>query len=232
MEDYEDHFIAKKSSSLSECEVIVLLFLFVTSRSCTSTYASSWLRIIEQVQNIIHKIVLMWVLFVVESWFKRLLKDGDDICAIGCWDKFQRAINLFKELVAAIDSLFLQIYFVCDADARNVRALIAHFSVPVSQIGIGHFSCHIEYQNANVRAKVVSRMQFIERLLTGRVPNVYRKVISVLIALTYQLCKFNYWWYSCSGTLSGRALMMFSPRCYQLNKTIIGQPIKFFILRH
>ena len=193
MEDYEDHFIAKKSSSLSECEVIVLLFLFVTSRSCTSTYASSWLRIIEQVQNIIHKIVFVWVLFVVESWFKSLLKDGDDICAIGCWDKFQRAINLFKELVAAIDSLFLQINFVRDADARNVRALIAHFSVPVSQIGIGHFSCHIEYQNANVRAKVVSRMQFIERLLTGRVPNVYRNVILVRKTLTYQLCKFNYW---------------------------------------
>ena len=71
-------------------------------------------------------------------------------------------------------------------------ALIAHFSVPVSQIGIGHFSCHIEYQNANVRAKVVSRMQFIERLLTGRVPNVYRKVDLAYKTLTYQLYKFNY----------------------------------------
>ena len=114
----------------------------------------------------------MWVLFVVESLFKCLLKDGDNICAIGRWDKFQRAINLFEELVAAIDGLLLQIYFVRDADARNVRALIAHFSVPVPQIGIGNLPRHIEYQNANVRAKVVSRMQFIERLLTGSVPNV------------------------------------------------------------
>ena len=117
----------------------------------------------------------MRILFVVKSLFKRLLKDGDNICAISRWDEFQRAINLFKELVAAIDGLLLQIYFICDADARYVRALIAHFSVPVSQIGIGYFSCHIKYQNANVRAKVVSRVQFIKRLLTGSVPNVYKK---------------------------------------------------------
>ena len=54
---------------LSEREVIILLlFLFLVSRSCTtasSSYASSWLRVIEQVQNIIHKIVLVRVLFVV-----------------------------------------------------------------------------------------------------------------------------------------------------------------------
>ena len=161
---------------LSECEVIVLLFLlFVSSRSCTSSYASCWLRIVEQVQNIIHKIVFVWILFVVKSLFKRLLKDGDDVCAIGCRDKFQRAIDFFKELVAAIDSLFLQINFVRDADAGNMWALIAHFSIPVSQIGIGNLSCHIEYQNANVRAKVVSRVQFIERLLSSSVPNVYKK---------------------------------------------------------
>ena len=163
---------------LSECEVIVLLFLlFVSSRSCASSYASCWLSIVEQVQNIIHKIVFMWVLFVVKTLFKRLLKDGDDVCAIGCWDKFQRAINLFKELVAAVNSLFLQIYFVRDADAGNMWALIAHFCVPVPQIGIGNLSCHIKYQNANVRAKVVSRVQFIERLLSSSVPNVYRKII-------------------------------------------------------
>ena len=108
----------------------------------------------------------------MESLFKRLLKDGDDICAIGCWDKFQRAINLFKELVAAIDSLFLQINFVRDADARNVRALIAHFSVPVPQIGVGNFPGHIKYQNTDVRAKVVRRMQFIERLLASSIPNI------------------------------------------------------------
>ena len=51
-------------------------------------------------------------------------------------------------------------------------ALIAHFCVPVPQIGIGNLSSHIKYQNANVRAKVVSRVQFIERLLTSSVPNV------------------------------------------------------------
>ena len=54
---------------LSEREVIILLlFLFLVSRSCTtasSSYASSRLRVIEQVQNIIHKIVLVRVLFVV-----------------------------------------------------------------------------------------------------------------------------------------------------------------------
>ena len=172
-----------KSWLLSEGEfVIILLFLLcVTSRSCTTAYASCWFRIVKQVQNIIHKIIFMWVLFVVKTLFKCLLKDGDDVCAIGCWDKFQRAINLFKELVAAIDSLFLQIYFVCDADARNMWALIAHFCVPVPQIGIGNLSCHIKYQNANVRAKVVSRVQFIERLLSSSVPNVYKKIILITL---------------------------------------------------
>ena len=108
----------------------------------------------------------------MEAGLEGLLKDGDNVCAIGRWDKFKRASDLFEELVAAIDGLLLQIYFVRDADARNVRALIAHFSVPVPQVGVSNLAGHIEYQDANVRAKVVSRMQFIEGLLAGSVPNV------------------------------------------------------------
>ena len=64
-------------------------------------------------------------------------------------------------------------YIVRDADARDVRALVSHLSVPISQIRVGDLSRHIEDHNADMRAEVICRMQLIERFLTSRVPNVY-----------------------------------------------------------
>lgn len=55
-----------------------------------------------------------------------------------------------------------------------MRALVSHLGVPVPQVSVGHFSRHIEDHDADVRAKVISRMQLVERFLASRVPNVYK----------------------------------------------------------
>ena len=54
-----------------------------------------------------------------------------------------------------------------------MRALVPHLRVPVSQIRVGDLSRHIEDHNADMRAKVICRMQLIERFLSSSVPNVY-----------------------------------------------------------
>ena len=70
----------KCGSIESESEVIVLLLLL--SRSTTS-YTSGWLGIVEQVQNIVHKVVLMWILLVVKASFQGLLEDCYNVGAVG-----------------------------------------------------------------------------------------------------------------------------------------------------
>ena len=52
-------------------------------------------------------------------------------------------------------------------------ALVSHLGVPVPQICVGDLARHIEDHNADVRAEVICRVQLVERLLAGRVPNVY-----------------------------------------------------------
>ena len=108
----------------------------------------------------------------MEPGFKRLRKDGDNIGAIGGWDELKRALDLLKELIATIDGLLLEVDFVSDANAGNVRALIAHFSVPVSQIRVGHLSRDIEDHDANVGAEVIRWVKLVEWLLSRSVPNV------------------------------------------------------------
>ena len=102
-----------------------------------------------------------------------MLEDGDDVGAVRGRYELKRAIDLFKEFVAAVDCLLLHVDLVGDADAGDVRALVAHLRVPVPQIGVGHLARHVENHDADVRAEVVRRVQLIERFLTRCVPDIY-----------------------------------------------------------
>ena len=51
-------------------------------------------------------------------------------------------------------------------------ALVSHLGVPVPQVCVGDLARHIEDHDADVRAEVIRRVQLVERLLAGRVPNV------------------------------------------------------------
>ena len=84
-------------------------------------------------------------------------------------------MDFFEELVAAIYGLLLEVNFVCDADARNMGALVAHLRIPVPQVGVGYLARHVKYHNADMCSEVVSRVQLIERLLSRRVPNVFSR---------------------------------------------------------
>ena len=91
-----------------------------------------------------------------------------------------------------------------------MRALVSHLGVPVPQIRVGHFSRHIEDHDADVRAKVISWMQFVERFLASRVPDVYAQTSQWIsrgclnarmnFNFTYQLYMSYFRWCSCSGT--------------------------------
>ena len=141
----------------------------------SASYPPRRLRVVQQVENIVHEIILMWIELVMQASFQTLLEDGDHIRAIGCRYELQRAANLFKELVSAIDGLLLQVDLVSNADAGNVRALVSHLSVPVAQISIGDLACDVENHDAYVGAEVVRRVKLIERLLTCSIPDVYSK---------------------------------------------------------
>lgn len=54
-----------------------------------------------------------------------------------------------------------------------MRALIPHLSEPVAQICVSDLASDIKDHDADVGAEVVRWVQFIERFLTGCVPNVY-----------------------------------------------------------
>ena len=57
-------------------------------------------------------------------------------------------------------------------------ALVSHLGVPVPQVCVGDLARHIEDHDADVRAEVIRRVQLVERLLAGRVPNVYIVIIT------------------------------------------------------
>lgn len=114
----------------------------------------------------------MGILFVVEPSFQGLLEDCYDVGSVGSGDKFKGALNLLEELVSAIYGLFLEINLVSYANARNMRTLIPHLGVPVAQVCVGHLARNIEHHDADMRSKVICRMQFVEGLLPCRVPNV------------------------------------------------------------
>ena len=66
----------------------------------------------------------------------------------------------------------MEVDFVRDADARDMRALVSHLSVPISKIRVGHLSRDIEYHDTDMGAKVVRRVQLVKRLLASRIPNI------------------------------------------------------------
>ena len=88
-------------------------------------------------------------------------------------------------------------------------ALVSHLGVPVPQICVGDLARHIEDHDADVRAEVICRVQLVERLLAGRVPNVYlthtiHRLIRIYVwgsvGFTYQLYMSYFRLCSCSGT--------------------------------
>ena len=87
-----------------------------------------------------------------------MLENSNYISTIGRWYELERTADFFEEFVAAIGCLLKQINFVCDANARDVWALVTHLTIPVSQIGVSDFSCHVEDHDAYVSAKVVGGM--------------------------------------------------------------------------
>ena len=171
--DYKHWVKKEKQRALgqSESEVIVLLLLLVIISGCSAD-ASGWLSVVQQVQNVIHEVVLVRIFLVVKSCFKGLLKDGNNVGAICGRYEFKWALNLLNKLVATVHSLLLHINLVGNDNAGNVRALISHLRVPSTKILVSHLAGHVEYHYCNVSAEIVSWMQFIEWFLPGRVPDV------------------------------------------------------------
>ena len=114
----------------------------------------------------------MRVFLIVGTHFEGLLENGDDVCAICGADKVKRAADFFNEFVPARRDLLVHINFVGDHDARNMRAVTAHLLVPVLKIRVGDLSLRVEHQDAHVCTEVISRVQFIERLLSRRIPDI------------------------------------------------------------
>jgi len=148
----------KGNSRLSERKIVVLL-LFLLGRSSDPP---RWLRVVQQVQNIVHKVVLVRVLLVVEPRLERLLKDGHNVGAVRCGHKLKWTVNFFYKLVASVGRLLLQIHFVGDHDAGDVWTLVAHLRIPIPQVRVSHLARHVEHHNTDVSAEVICRVQLIE----------------------------------------------------------------------
>ena len=118
----------------------------------------------------------MRIFLVVKASLQSLLENCNDVGTVGSGNEFKRALDFLEELVASVDSLLLQVDLICNANARNMGALIPHLGVPVAQISVSHFACHVKHHDAHVGTEVVRRVQLIERLLSSRVPNVYQTI--------------------------------------------------------
>ena len=154
--------ITAKSNSAGSKEIVLSLF------SNTKLFV-----VFEQVKNVIHEIIFVGVLFIMQSVLECLLKYRNDIHPVCRWDELQRTLDFLYKLVPARHRLLVHVNFVRNYYAGYVRALVAHFLVPIPQILIRHLPVHVEHQNAGVRPKVVGRVQLIEGLLAGCVPNIY-----------------------------------------------------------
>jgi hypothetical protein len=77
-----DAKMALRSNRLSESEVIFLLLFFMIRSG--GAYASGWLGVVKQVQDVIHEVILMRVLLVVKPCLEGLLKDSHYVGAVGC----------------------------------------------------------------------------------------------------------------------------------------------------
>ena len=138
----------------------------------SSSYSPCGLRVIQQVQDIVHEVVFVRILLVLEASLESLLEDRHDVCSISCRYELKRALDLFEEFVAAMNCLFLQIYLVGNADAGDVGALVSHLRVPVPQVCVGDFARHVENHDADVRTEVVGGVKLVEGLLAGRIPDI------------------------------------------------------------
>ena len=130
------------------------------------------LVVFEQVKNVVHEIILVGILFIMQSVLEGLFEYRHHVDSVGCRHELQGTLDFFNKLVPARYCLLVHVDFVCNYNARNVRTLVAHLLVPIPQILIGDLPIDIEHQNACVRSEVVRRMEFIERLLPGCVPNI------------------------------------------------------------
>ena len=159
----------------SKGKVVVLLLLFVPgcATAATTPYPPRRFGVVEEVKNIVHEVVLMRILLVLQTCFEGLLENGHHIRTIRCRHEFKRTIDLFTELVPAIDCLLLQVDLVRNDDAGDVLALVPHLSIPVAKVRVCDLAGHIKHHDAYVGPEVVGRMQLVERLLACRVPDIY-----------------------------------------------------------
>ena len=118
--------------------------------------------VFEQVKNIVHEVIFMWVLFIMQGVLEGLLEYRYNIDSVCCRHKLQGALYFLNELVSACSCLFVHVDFVCDYDAGYVRTLVAHFLVPVPKILISHLPIHVKHQDASMRSKVIGWVQLIE----------------------------------------------------------------------
>ena len=153
MQDYGQLLVITAKSNSIVCSKEIVFSFFTDTKLFV---------IFEQVKNVVHKVIFMWILFIMQSVLKGLFEDGYYIDPVGRRDKLQRAFNFFNKLVSACSSLLIHVNFVSDHYARDVRALVAHFLIPVPEIYISHFSIHVKHQYACMSTKIISWVKFIE----------------------------------------------------------------------
>ncbi len=149
------------------------------SSSSLALLAKQSLVVLEQLHDLIHEVVFVWILLVLNSHVEGLLEDLDNVRSVRGAHKVKRHLQIFHKLVLSLRSSLVNIDLIGNNNARNMRAVVPHLFVPMLQILISDAPIRVKDEDSNMGAEEVRGMQLIEGFLPSRVPHVNLELLSV-----------------------------------------------------
>lgn len=149
-----------------------LMCLMSSFENCRSIFVGNLysLSILKKVLNLLEEVFTIWVILVLDCHVEGLSEDGNHIGAIGSWHKIERDSQIFHKFVFALSCSLINVYLICDDNARDVRSMMSHFLVPALQVLVGYLAGGVKNKDGCWGSEIVRGMELVEGLLAGSVP--------------------------------------------------------------
>lgn len=126
-----------------------------------------------QLLALLKEVLAVRVILVFYGHVEGLAEDGDNIGAICGGDEVEGALEILHELVLALGGSLVDIYFVRYHYEGHVWSVMLHLLVPSLKVLVGDLATGIKDEDGGMSSEVVGGVQLVERLLAGRVPDIY-----------------------------------------------------------
>jgi hypothetical protein len=97
---------------------------------------------------------------------------SDHISAISSRDQVKGAVHILCQGVFPFNRLFDQVNFIAREHTRRRWAVRLELIIPFVHVLVCDFECHVENKKGSLRLEEIGRMDGIEDLLSGCVPDV------------------------------------------------------------